>query len=272
MGKVYCIKAYEVPEAQRQAKGRAIINLLQLSDGEKVNAIIQRRKEDKGFLIMATKNGLIKKTDLSEFESIRKVGKIAIKLVENDELIGVSLIDDNIDVLMASSKGKCIRFNHGDVRPMGRDTQGVRSMKLDKGDFIVDMAIVKSGDQIITVSENGFGKRSLEDDYRTQIRGGKGVKAGNFNAKTGKLVNLKRVSEDQDVMLIADSGVIIRIPLLEISIFGRDTQGVRIMRLKDEAKIVCVATAEKDEDEVADANTDGQDLTQTINEANETEI
>ncbi len=249
-GKVYCIKAYEVPEAQRQAKGRAIINLLQLDSEEKVTAIIRRRDEDKeGCLMMATKLGLIKKTELKEFESIRKVGKIAIRLVEGDELIGVGMTDGNTDILIATHDGKCIRFNEADVRVMGRDTQGVRSIKLSSNDYVVDMATVVEGSQIITVSEYGFGKRSPETEYRTQQRGGKGVKAGNFSAKTGKLVNLKQIGENQDIMLIADSGIIIRLKAEDISLIGRDTQGVKIMRLKDGAKIVSVSVAEHEDEE-----------------------
>ena len=253
-GKVYCIKAYEIPEAQRQAKGRAIINLLQLDAEEKVTAIIRRRDDDEGCLIMATRQGLIKKTELKEFESIRKVGKIAIRLVEGDELINVGLTGGDNDILMATHEGKCIRFNEKDVRVMGRDTQGVRSIKLAEGDYVVDMAVIQEGSQIITVSEFGYGKRSPETEYRTQTRGGKGVKAGNFNAKTGKLVNLKQVAEDKDIMLIADSGVIIRLAADEISMIGRDTQGVKIMRLKDGAKIVCVSVTEKEEEEVETEN------------------
>ncbi len=247
-GKVYAIKAYEVPEAQRTAKGRAIINLLQLSADEKVTAIIPLEKDQTGNLMMATRDGLIKKTDLTEFASIRKVGKIAIKLVEGDQLIGVSLTDGSDDVLIASNKGKCIRFNEKDVRAMGRDTQGVKSMALDKDDFIVDMAILKEDTQLITITENGFGKRSNHTDYRVQIRGGKGVKAGNFNEKTGKLVALKIVKEDQDLMLIADNGVIIRMAAADISLIGRNTLGVRVMKLREDSKIVCVATTEHEED------------------------
>lgn len=262
-GKVYCIKAYEVPEAQRQAKGRAIINLLQLDADEKVTAIIRRRDEDKdGCLVMATRLGLIKKTELKEFESIRKVGKIAVRLVEGDELIGVGMTGGNNDILIATHDGKCIRFNESDVRVMGRDTQGVRSIKLAKDDYVVDMAVITEGNQIITISENGYGKRSDESEYRTQTRGGKGVKAGNFSAKTGKLVNLKQIGENQDIMLIADSGIIIRLKAEDISLIGRDTQGVKIMRLKDGAKIVCVSVAEHEEEEESPA----EDVENTLTE------
>ena len=248
-GRVYCIKAYEIPEAQRSAKGRAIINLLMLSEGEKVTTIIPRKEGAQGNLIMATKRGLIKKTRLEEFASIRKVGKIAIHLLENDELIGVDVTSGSDDILIASHEGKCIRFNESDVRQVGRDSQGVRSMKLSDDDYIVDMAIVKANSQIITISENGYGKRSDVEDYRLQSRGGKGVKAGIFNSKTGKLVALKQSIEDDDIMLIANNGVIIRTPVSQISSLSRVSQGVRVMKLKDDNKIVGVALAKKEEEE-----------------------
>ena len=248
-GRVYCIKAYEVPEAQRTAKGRAIINLLMLSEGEKVTTVIPRSEGASGNLIMATKNGLIKKTRLEEFASIRKVGKIAIHLLEGDELIGVMVSSGEDDILIASHEGKAIRFSEGDVRNMGRESQGVRSMKLSADDYIVDMTIVKPNTQIITISENGYGKRCDVEEYRLQSRGGKGVKAGVFNSKTGKLVALKQSILDDDIMLIADNGVIIRTPVEQISSLSRVSQGVKVMRLKEENKIVGVALVKKEEEE-----------------------
>lgn len=248
-GKVYCIKAYEVPEAQRTAKGRALINLLMLDEGEKVTTVIPRLEGASGNLIMATRNGLIKKTKLEEFASIRKVGKIAIHLLEGDELIGVEVSDGDDDILIASHKGQCIRFNEKEVRNMGRDSQGVRSLKLSDGDYIVDMAIVKENSQIVTISENGYGKRSNVDEYRLQGRGGKGVKAGIFNNKTGPLAALKQSFDDDDIMLIADNGVIIRTPVDQISQLSRVSQGVKVMRLKPENKIVGVALVKKENDE-----------------------
>ena len=248
-GRVYCIKAYEVPEAQRTAKGRAIINLLMLSEGEKVTTVIPRSEGASGNLIMATKKGLIKKTNLEEFASIRKVGKIAIHLLEGDELIGVMVSSGEDDILIASHEGKAIRFSEGDVRNMGRESQGVRSMKLSADDYIVDMTIVKPNTQIITISENGYGKRCDVEEYRLQSRGGKGVKAGVFNSKTGKLVALKQSILDDDIMLIADNGVIIRTPVEQISSLSRVSQGVKVMRLKEENKIVGVALVKKEEEE-----------------------
>ena len=248
-GRVYCIKAYEVPEAQRTAKGRAIINLLMLSPEEKVTAVIPRKDGAEGNLIMATRNGLIKKTNLKEFESIRKVGKIAIHLLENDELIGVDMTNGEDEILIASHSGKAIRFSENDVRSMGRDSQGVRSMKLAESDFIVDMAIIKAGSQIVTISSKGYGKRSDVDEYRLQSRGGMGVKAGVFNDKTGNLVALKQTYDDNDILLIADNGVIIRTPLEQISKLSRVSQGVKVMRLKDDNFIVGVALVEKENEE-----------------------
>lgn len=262
-GRVYCIKAYEVPEAQRAAKGRAIINLLMLSPEEKVTTIIPRKEGAEGNLIMATRKGLIKKTNLKEFESIRKVGKIAIHLLENDELIGVDMTTGEDEILIASHSGKAIRFSEKDVRTMGRDSQGVRSMKISEEDYIVDMAIIKANSQIVTISSKGYGKRSNVDEYRLQSRGGMGVKAGVFNEKTGELVALKQTFEDNDILLIADNGVIIRTPLDQISKLSRVSQGVKVMRLKDDNVIVGVALVEKENEEVSsqDENnlTEGQE-------------
>ena len=254
-GKVYCIKAYEVPQAQKTAKGRAMINLLMLTDGEIVTTVIPRRDGDSGYLVMATRYGLIKKTDIKEFDSIRKVGKKAIHLLEGDELIGVELSDGDDDILIASHNGKAIRFSESDVRNMGRDSQGVRSLKLSKDDYIVDMAVVKGSSQIVTISEHGYGKRSDVEDYRLQSRGGMGVKAGVFNEKTGLLASLKQSIEDDDIMLIADNGVIIRTPVNQISKLSRVSQGVKVMRLKDENKIVGVALVKKEE--IQEDNEDG---------------
>lgn len=250
-GKVYCIKGYEVPEAERTARGRAIVNLLQLDNGEKVTAVIPRKENSQGNLFMATRNGLIKKTDLEEFRSIRKTGKIAISLVEGDELIGVDMTSGDDEILMASREGKCIRFAEKDVRSMGREAQGVRSMKLNDGDYVVDMAVVRPGLEVLTVSTNGFGKRSDIDDYRLQSRAGKGIKAGVFNDKTGKLVNLKLIDPQNDVMLIANNGVVIRVRAQDISKIGRDTMGVRIMKFKGEAEVVSVSESPVQEEEAA---------------------
>lgn len=249
-GKVYRLKAYEVPEASKISKGRAMVNLLQLEQDEKVTTIIPIAEgQEKTNLVMATKRGLIKKTALSEFESIRKVGKIAIKLVDDDELISVGLTGGEDEILLASNNGKCIRFSEKDVRLMGRVSQGVKSMDIGENDLIVDMSVVDPESELITITEYGFGKRSSIAEYRLQIRGGKGVKAGNFNEQTGRLVALKQVSKDEDLMIIADNGVIIRTPIEDISLISRSTKGVKVMKLRDDAKIVSVALALKEDEE-----------------------
>ena len=264
-GKVYTLKGYEIPEGQKQAKGRAIVNLLEVETDEKINAIIPMPKETEGFLVMATKSGMIKKTDIKEYLSIRKSGKIAIALAENDELISVQFSNGKDEIIVASNEGKCIKFSEDDVRPLGRDTMGVKAIDLAEDDYLVDMIVLKEGYDLITVSQNGYGKRSPQSEYRLQNRRGKGVKAGVFNQKTGRLVNLKQVHEDQDIMMIADNGVIIRTPAKDISIIGRDTVGVKIMKLKGDAKVMCVAIA----DHIAEDMTDDGDLHEDI-EINET--
>lgn len=268
-GKVYSIKGYEIPEASRQAKGRAIINLLQLADGERVTALIPLKEEEQGNLMMITKKGLIKKTDLKEFASIRKVGKIAIRLVEEDELIGVQLTNGEDEVLVGTHEGKCIRFKETDVRVLGRDTQGVKCMDLEKDDYLVDMVVIKPDYKILTISALGYGKRSNIDDYRLQNRAGKGVKAGIFNEKTGLLVGLKQVSDKEDVMLISNNGTIIRTNATEISEFGRDTMGVRIMRMAENENVVSVAITPNDEDDIPE--TPSEDETNQDNKSNTNE-
>ena len=253
-GKVYCLKAYEIPEAQRTAKGRSVINLIMLDSDEKISAIIPRKEGAQGYLIMATKHGLIKKTSLSEFERINKNGKIALTLVENDSLIGVELSCGDDEILVAASDGKCIRFSEKDIRATGRGSQGVKSMSFNEGEHAIDMTIVKAGSQIITISENGYGKRSDVDEYRLQGRGGMGIKAGVFNEKTGKLVAMKQTSGDEDLLITTDNGVVIRTPIDSISHLSRVSQGVKVMRLKGDAKIMAVALAEKElEEEPAEA-------------------
>ena len=255
-GKVYSIKGYEIPEAQRQARGRAIVNLLQIEQDEKITAIIPLSADTTGYIAMATRNGLIKKTALEEFANIRKVGKIAIKVNEGDELISVQFTTGKDELIIASKEGKCIRFSEEDVRPMGRDTQGVRAMNLNEGDYLVDMLVVKPDCQILTITSNGYGKRSSVEDYRLQGRAGKGIKAGVFNEKTGYLVNLKIVNEDEDIMVISANGTIIRMHVSDISMIGRNTQGVRIMKLKDSTiATVAVAPREEEEPEETEAET-----------------
>ena len=269
-GKVYCIKGYEIPEAQRQARGRAIVNLLQIEQDEKITAVIPLAKDTTGYIAMATRNGLIKKTALEEFENIRKVGKIAIKINEGDELISVQFTTGEDELIIASREGKCIRFSEKDVRPMGRDTQGVKAMNLGEEDCLVDMLVVKPDCQILTLTSRGYGKRSDVEDYRLQGRAGKGIKAGVFNEKTGYLVNLKIVNENEDIMIISNNGTIIRMHVSDISMIGRNTQGVRVMRLKD-SEVATVAIAPREEEETAQTEVEGEDSEQSAVETAATE-
>ena len=252
-GRDYSIKAYEVPEAERTARGRAIVNLLQLSSDEKVNAVIpvKENSDHSGYLMLATRDGLVKRTAFTEFESIRKVGKIAISLNDGDELISVQILENDDEILLASSGGKCIRFPAASVRPTGRSSMGVRSIRLGSGERVVDMAVIRKDceQEVLTVSQYGYGKRSDIDEYRIQSRAGKGTLAGKFNEVTGELVNLKRINPSDDVMMIADNGIIIRIRAEEISKISRNTKGVRIMRMKNEGSVVCVAVAPPEPDE-----------------------
>ena len=266
-GKVYSTKGFMIPEAQRTARGRAIVNLIQIEVGEKVCAMIPLKEGTDGYVVIATKNGLIKKTALSEFANIRKTGKIAISIVDNDELISVQLSSGNDQIIIASHEGKCIRFSETDVRPMGRDTQGVKSMDIGEGDYIVDMSVINSDVNVITMSENGYGKISNIEDYRLQQRGGKGIKAGNFNEKTGKLVSLKLITDEDDVMIITSAGTIIRVASSDISRIGRDTQGVRIMKIQDSivSKIALAPKSEEDDETAVteDGENSGENSTET---------
>lgn len=248
-GKAYATVAFLVPEAQRAARGRALVNLLQLSDGERVTTMLDCNEDAEGYIVMATKNGLIKKTAITEFSNIRKTGKIAINLVEGDELISAGICSGEDQFIIASRSGKCIRFAETDVRATGRDTQGVKAMELGEDDFVTDMLIVKEGYDILTITAKGYGKRTDIEDYRLQSRGGKGIKAGSFNEKTGLLVNMKMVTENDDVMIITENGTVIRTHVKDISKIGRDTRGVIIMRLEDgEVATVSVTPAEDEEE------------------------
>ncbi len=259
-GKVYSIKGYEIPEANRTARGRAIVNIVQLNPGEKITALLPVEENGTGYLVMATKNGLIKKTATSEFSRIMRSGKIAIKIVEGDELIAVRFVKDGDHVVVASRSGKCIRFAESDARTMGRDTMGVRAINLTGDDAVVDMLVLHEGYDILTVSENGYGKRTDPEDYRIQSRAGKGIKAGVFNEKTGKLVNMKLVSDEDDVMLVSSAGIVIRMHAEAISKIGRNTRGVRLMNLR-EGVVATVAVTEKDEEaEVAAPEETAADL------------
>lgn len=228
------------------------MNIVQLAAGEKIAAILPVLANGTGYLVMATKRGLIKKTATSEFDHILRSGKIAIRIMEGDELISVQFASGNDEIVVASRSGKCIRFAETDVRPMGRDTMGVRAINLAPDDAVVDMLVLREGCDILTVSENGYGKRTDPADYRIQTRGGKGIKAGVFNAKTGALVNMKLVTDQDDVMLVTSAGIVIRMHADSISQIGRNTRGVRLMNVRD-GVVATVAVTEKDEDAEVEA-------------------
>ena len=240
-GKLYHLRGYEIPEAGRTAKGTAIVNLLSLDAGEKVSAVIPIQNFAEGkYLLMATKNGLIKKTALKEYDSTRKTGLQGITLKEDDELIGVRLTDGEDNVVLVTRNGMCITFDEKDVRPIGRVSQGVIGIRLDEDDEVIGMESVIAGGKatLLAITENGFGKRTELDEYRVQNRGGKGVITYKITPKTGKLVGVRIASEEDDVMLITDTGTIIRINVKDISILGRSTQGVTLMRTSDGGKVV----------------------------------
>ena len=246
-GKVYSIKGYEIPEANRTARGRAVVNIVQLDPGEKIETVLPVSENGEGYLVMATEKGLIKKTATSEFARIPKNGKIAIKLQEEDRLISVQFTNGENEILVASRAGKCIRFAETDVRPTGRGTQGVRAINLAKEDIVVDMLIVDKTQDIFTLTSLGYGKRSSVEDYRLQTRGGKGIKAGVFNEKTGELVNMKLVTDENDIMIITTGGTIIRMHADTISRIGRTTRGVRVMNVKD-SFVATVDVTERDDE------------------------
>ncbi|MBE5750871.1 MAG: DNA gyrase subunit A [Clostridiales bacterium] len=251
-GKVYSIKGYEIPEANRTARGRAVVNIVQLDQGEKIETVLPVLENGTGYLTMATERGLIKKTHTDEFKRIPKNGKIAIKLQEDDRLISVQFTTGENEILIASQGGKCIRFNENDVRPTGRGTQGVKAISLAKDDIVVDMLIVDKEQDIFTLTSLGYGKRSNVEDYRLQSRGGKGIKAGVFNEKTGYLVNMKLVTDENDIMIITTSGIIIRMHADTISRIGRATRGVRVMNVKD-SLVATVDVTERDDEAEAQA-------------------
>ncbi len=250
-GKLYKLRGYEVPEAGRTAKGTAIVNLLSLDPGEKVSAVIPIQNFAEGkYLLMATKKGLIKKTALSEYNSARRTGLQGITLKDDDELITVRLTDGQDNVVLVTKEGMCITFDEKDVRPIGRVSQGVIGIRLDDEDEVIGMESIIAGGKatLLAITENGFGKRTELDEYRVQIRGGKGVITYKITPKTGKLVGVRIATEDDDVMLITDTGTIIRLNVKEISVLGRATQGVTLMRTNDGGKVVSIETLTPDEE------------------------
>ena len=258
MGKVYRIKGYEIPEYSRQSKGLPIINLLSLDKDEKVTSLLKISNDDEyKCLVFATKNGLIKRTDISEFDSIRNNGKKFITLKDNDELVSVKKTTGNDEILMASSNGRMVRFNESTVRIMGRSASGVRGINLDGG-ILVGMEIVEPNEYVLVITEKGYGKKTPVDEYRITNRGGKGVKTVNITEKNGSIVSFKTVDDSKDLMIITDSGIIIRLAVDKISTMSRVTQGVKLINLKEDS--IVSSTSIVDREEVSDDNINGENI------------
>ena len=262
-GKLYKLRGYEIPEAGRTAKGTAIVNLLRLDNGEKISAVIPLQNFAEGkYLLMATRNGLIKKTALNEYSSNKKTGLLAITLKEDDELIDVRLTDGEDNVVLVTSKGMCITFDEKDVRPVGRSAQGVLGIRLDKDDAVIGMESIIGGKNatLLAITENGFGKRTELDEYRVQNRGGKGVITYKITPKTGNIVGIRIANGDEDVMMITDKGTIIRLKVSEVSVLGRSTQGVTLMRTNDGGKVVSIEIiSPEDQDEQQNEQAESSD-------------
>ncbi len=255
-GKVYRLKGYEIPEFSRQSKGIPIVNLLQVEKDERVNAVIQiSRNEDSKYLLFATEAGVVKKTLISEFDNIRNSGKICISLRENDKLIGVKKTTGNELVLLGSDSGRMVKFNEDEIRVMGRTASGVRGISLD-GSKCICSEIVKEEDTILLVTEKGYGKQTKVSEYRQTRRGSKGVKAMNITEKNGNLVSVKIVHEGKELVIMTNSGMTMRMPLDQISILGRVTQGLRLINLKDNQKVSTISLVDKTEEETSEENTE----------------
>ena len=248
-GRAYKLKAYEIPEAGRTSRGTAIINLLQLQPGEHITAIIPidvRKLQDKDNLFMATRKGIVKKTPVNEFANIRKTGIQAINLRDDDELIEVKLTDSNVDIILVTKLGQCIRFPETEVRPTGRSAMGVIGMNLLDEDEVVGMQLDVQGDSLLIVSENGLGKRTVVSEFDRQHRGGKGVKCYKINEKTGNVIGVKAVDDTREVMLITDEGIIIQLKCSDISTLGRITSGVKLINLDEGVKVATISKVRKE--------------------------
>lgn len=248
-GRVFKLNAYDIPEGKRQAKGTAIVNLLQLGPNEKIATLISiDESESNEFLLLATKNGIVKKTKREEFKNINKSGLIAIGLREDDELIDVRVTNGNKEVLLVTKQGMSIKFDEKDIRPTGRTAIGVKGIALSENDKVVSMSLANEGTDLLVVSENGFGKRTDINEYRIQTRSGKGIKTYNIAEKTGNIVGAQMVNEDDEIMIINSNGVLIRLRVNEISLFGRVTSGVKLMKTDEEVNVVSIAKINADEE------------------------
>jgi DNA gyrase subunit A len=250
IGKVYWIKVHELPQASRAARGKPIVNLLNLEPGEKVSAFLSVKEFQEGrYIVFATKNGLIKKTELMAYANPRSSGIRAIGLEERDEVIGVRLTDGNQEIILSTANGQSIRFKEEQVRPTGRGTFGVVGMRLDAGDKVVSMEILSLGADILTVAEGGYGKRTEVAEYRLQSRGGKGVITMKTTDKTGYVIGVQQVTEEDQLMLVTNGGKIIRLRIKDIRVIGRNTQGVRLIDLDEGERVVSLARLAEKEDE-----------------------
>lgn len=270
-GRVYRQKGYEIPEAGRTAKGTAIINLLPIEQGEKITAVIPVKEfKTEQYMFMATDKGTVKKTNLEDFNSGRKVGLIAITLDENEQLIGVELTDGNSEIILATRNGIAIRFDEQDVRPMGRTAHGVRGIQLNYGDEVVAMdSVTSENSEVLTATEQGLGKRTSVSEYRKQTRGGKGVINIKVNEKTGIVIGMKVITPGQEIMMITAAGIIIRIDVEGISQFGRNAQGVKLMTLNDDDKVVSLAAVQQAEDDVTEEVITDDVQTETVDVSDE---
>ncbi|MCC8151994.1 MAG: DNA gyrase subunit A [Lachnospiraceae bacterium] len=266
-GKVYRMKAYEIPEASRTSRGTAIINLLQMDPGEKITAVIPIRDYDEAdhwYLFMATKNGIVKKTTLSEYANVRKTGLTAIVLREDDELIEVKFTDDQKDIFLITRFGQCIRFHETDVRRTGRVSMGVIGINLSEGDEVVGMQVDAQGQYLLIVSERGLGKRTRIDEFSPQYRGGKGVRCYKITEKTGCIVGVKAVNDDSEIMMITTEGIIIRMKVSDISVLGRITSGVKVISLAEDVKVASFTKVMKEE--ISGSEDEDENLSDEIEE------
>ena len=257
-GKVHMKKAYQIPEASRTAKGTNIVNILELENGEKITSIISVPEfNENEYLTMITKHGIIKRTSIMEYEYKRKGGKIALNLDEGDELVFVKRTDGSCNIVIATREGNAVRFEENNVRVMGRTARGVRGIELRGDDYVTGVAVVTEGEKLITVTENGYGKRTEFDDFRImKNRGGKGVCAHNISSKTGLLAGIASVSEDDDIMMITDQGQIVRIHVSDVPVYSRSASGVIVMRLSDGQAVVNFTKVSKEESEESDNKND----------------
>ena len=270
-GRVYRLKAYEIPEAGRTARGTAIINLLQLMPGERITAVIPISKFEEGqYLMMATRKGLVKKTPIQDYANVRKIGLAAISLRDDDELIEVKATDDKKDIILVTKYGQCIRFKESDVRSTGRVSMGVRGINLLDGDEVVAMQLNTQGYYLLVVSENGMGKRTSISEFTCQNRGGKGVKCYKITEKTGNVIGAKAVNEENEIMMITTEGIIIRLQCSDISILGRITSGVKLINLDEGVKVASFAKVrEKEEDKNSEKTEESSENVSTEENSNE---